>query len=80
MSFPNYNTQPEPTDQLGEATLTLDGEDWDASNMSFKDMWNRYEPEIRTAKKAVLSSSLLGDYFFNRDLGHWKRVGYEHRV
>jgi len=53
-----------PYHQLGEAELIIDGENWDASNMSFQDMMTRYGHEIGTADKAVLVSCEVGTWKF----------------
>jgi len=61
--------------KLGEAELTI-GNDltpWDVSNMTFNDMITTYEPEIRTAKKAVLSSSEIGTWHYEPHEDKWRR-------
>lgn len=61
--------------ELGEAELTI-GDDpvsWDVSNMTFNDMITTYEPEIRAAKRAVLSSSEIGTWHYEPRENKWRK-------
>lgn len=60
---------------LGEADLTI-GDDpvsWDVSNTTFNDMLASYEPEIRTAQKAVLFSSEIGTWHYEPNEDKWRK-------
>ena len=62
-----------PYHQLGEAELIIDDVHWDVTNMSFQDMLTIYEPEMRTADKAVLVSSEVGTWKYQGR--RWSREG-----
>jgi len=64
-----------PYHQLGEAELIIDDLIYDVSNQSFQDMLTIYEPEMRTAEKAVLVSSEVGKWRYYRQAMKWKKEG-----
>ena len=64
-----------PHHELGEAELTVDNLVYDVSNQSFAEMLTIYEPDIRAADKAVLSSSEVGTWKYVADSRKWERLG-----
>lgn len=60
---------------LGQAELTIgyDPTVWDVSNMTFNDMLSSYEPQIRTAQKAVLFSSEIGAWHYVPAEDKWRK-------
>jgi hypothetical protein len=64
----------EPHTELGQcAELICDNLCYDVSNMGFREMLVIYEPYVLLADKAVLKSSDIGTWQYNKTGKRWER-------